>query len=130
MTGTSDTASRTQRVGHSESDAASGTPLPDRSYTPGRMSTWLVERRLRKTAARLRSLRSELEVLNEQIVHLGDDAADAELRALVSESPMGSEPREARAHADALQKHRDHVIGEIHRLEQQQDHLLDQLNAS
>ena len=94
------------------------------------MGKWIIERRLRKTAMRLRSLRAELEVLDEQLVHLGDDAADAELRALVSETPLGSEPREARAHADALGRHRTHVVDEIHRLEQVQDQLLDQMNAS
>lgn len=57
------------------------------------MGKRIIERRLRKTAMRLRSLRSELEVLDEHLIHLGDDAADAELRALVSESPVGSEPR-------------------------------------
>ncbi|MCX6522337.1 MAG: hypothetical protein NTZ21_16890 [Actinobacteria bacterium] len=94
------------------------------------MGKRIIERRLRKTAMRLRSLRSELEVLDEQVLHLGDDAADAELRALVSETPLGSEPREARAHADALAKHRAHVVDEIHRLEQLQDTLLDQLNLA
>ncbi len=94
------------------------------------MGKRIIERRLRKTAMRLRSLRSELEVLDEHLIHLGDDAADAELRALVSESPVGSEPREARSHADALAKHRLHVVDEIHRLEQLQDHLLDQMNVS
>ncbi len=94
------------------------------------MGTRIIERRLRKTADRLRVLRNELEVLDEQLIHLRDDAADAELRALVSESPVGSEPRQARAHADAVEKHRTHVVDEIHRLEQTQDRLLDQLNLS
>ncbi len=94
------------------------------------MGKRIIERRLGKTADRLRVLRNELEVLDEQLIHLRDDAADAELRALVSESPLGSEPRQARAHADAIAKHRTHVIDEIHRLEQTQDRLLDQLNLS
>jgi hypothetical protein len=99
-------------------------------YTSAIMGKRIIERRLRKTAMRLRSLRGELAVLDEQVVHLGDDATDAELRALVSETPLGSEPREARAHTDALVKHRAHVVEEIHRLELLQDSLLDQLNLS
>ena len=40
------------------------------------MAAWLVERRLSKTASRLKSLRSELDVIDEQLRHLGDDADD------------------------------------------------------
>jgi hypothetical protein len=90
----------------------------------------MVERRLKSTGKRLRSLREELRVIDEQLVHLGDDAADAELRALVSETPQGTEPREARGQVDAMARHRAHVVAEIHRLEVLQDQLLDQLNGS
>ncbi len=90
----------------------------------------MVERRLRRTGTRLRSLRDELRVIDEQLVHLGEDAADAELRALVSETPQGTEPREARASADAMARHRRRVTDEIQRLEQLQDDLLDRLNRS
>lgn len=94
------------------------------------MGTWLLERRLRRTATRLRSLRDELRVIDEQLLHLGDEAADAELRVLVSDTPQGTEPREARASADAMARHRRRVTDEIGRLEQQQDELLDRMNAS
>lgn len=90
----------------------------------------MVERRLRRTGTRLRSLRDELRVIDEQLVHLGEDAADAELRALVSETPQGTEPREARASADAMARHRRRVTDEIQRLEQLQDDLLDRMNRS
>ena len=37
----------------------------------------LVERRLAEVSDRLRALREELRVIDEQLVHLGDDADDA-----------------------------------------------------
>jgi len=51
------------------------------------MGNWLVERRLSQVASRLKSLRSELAVIDEQMIHLGDDADDQAIRALVSEPP-------------------------------------------
>ena len=93
------------------------------------MGSWSIERKLRKNAARLRSLRDELRVIDEQLPFISDDAADAELRALVSETPLGTESREAREHADAMSRHRTRVVAEIRDLEQRQDDLLDRINT-
>jgi hypothetical protein len=88
----------------------------------------LVERRLRAISKRLRTLRDEITVIDDQLAHLSDDADDAGIRALVSETPgAGSAYREAKAHADAMRNHRAHVIATIAELEQRQDELLDQL---
>ena len=76
------------------------------------MGTWLTERRLTQVAARLRSLREELAMIDEQIVQFADDADELSLRALVSETPQAShESNEARKHLDAMRKHRAHVAG-------------------
>lgn len=92
------------------------------------MSTWLLERRLSKVASRLRALRAELSLIDEQLTHLGDDAEEQEIRALVSETPAASfDARDARRHVDAMSKHRAHVLEEIHELEQRQDELLDRM---
>ena len=94
------------------------------------MSAWMVERRLTKVAARLKSLRAEVAIIDEQLRHLGDDAEDQEIRALVAETPGAShEARAARGHVEAMQKHRDHVTAELADLEQRQDDLLDQLTT-
>ena len=45
------------------------------------MGNWLVERRLSQVAIRLKSLRTELSVIDEQMIHLGDDADDQAIRA-------------------------------------------------
>ena len=90
----------------------------------------LIERRLAKVGARLKSLRGELAVIDEQLVHLADDADDQELRALVSETPNASgEATQARRHVESMQKHRAHVVAEIAELEARQDELLDRLTA-
>lgn len=89
-----------------------------------------IERRLRTTTSRLRSLRDELAVIDEQLAHLADDAADSNLRALVSDSTGDSyEARKAHEHAEAMAAHRAHVVTSIHQLELRQDELLDQLSA-
>jgi hypothetical protein len=92
------------------------------------MGNWLVERRLSQVSVRLKSLRSELAVIDEQMAHLADDADDQAIRALVSETAGASyEARDARRHVEALAKHRAHVVEEVAKLEVRQDELLDRL---
>lgn len=94
------------------------------------MSKSLVERRLRQVAERLRQLRDELQVTDEQLALLADTADDARLRALVSETPVADhDHREAERHADAMRRHREAVVDEIAKLERAQDELLDKLVA-
>ncbi len=94
------------------------------------MASWLIERRLSQTVTRLKSLRAELAHIDEQIDVFVSDADDTELRALVSETPGAAfEANDARKHADAMTKHRQHVIDSIRDLEAKQDDLLDKLTA-
>ena len=92
------------------------------------MGNWLVERRLSQVATRLKSLRAELAVIDEQMIYLGDEADDTEIRAVVAETAGASlEARDARRHVDAHAKHRAKVIEEIASLELRQDELLDRM---
>lgn len=94
------------------------------------MSRSLVERRLSEVASRLKQLREELAVSDEQLVHLAAEADDARLRALVSETPLaGREHQDAQRHADAMLRHRSEVLEDIAKLELAQDELLDRLLA-
>ncbi|SRR6266508_63241 len=94
------------------------------------MSRSLVERRLTEVAERLKELRGELNVTDEQLVMLADAADDARIRSLVSETPLADrEHRDAQRHADVMSKHRAEVLANIERLEQTQDELLDRLLA-
>ena len=94
------------------------------------MSKWLVERKLSEAADRLRQLRAELNVVEEQLASLSDAADDARLRAMVSETPMADrEHRDAQKHADAMSRHRGELVSEIAELQRAQDELLERLFA-
>ena len=94
------------------------------------MSKWLVERKLSEAAERLRQLRTELGVVDEQLAFLVDAADEARLRAMVSETPMADrEHREAQKHADAMSRHRAQLVTEIAELGRSQDELLERLFA-
>ena len=94
------------------------------------MSRSLVERRLSEVATRLKRLREDLALADEQLAHLAEAADDARLRSLVSETPVAErEHQEAQRHAEAMQRHRADVVAEISQLEQAQDQLLDRFMA-
>ncbi|MEZ5169538.1 MAG: hypothetical protein R3A49_02180 [Acidimicrobiia bacterium] len=94
------------------------------------MSDSILQRRLVDIAERLKRRRSELGVADEQVLFLEEEAEDARLRALVSETPLAEvEARDARRHADALRRHRDAVAEAIEELVREQDSLLDRLAA-
>ena len=94
------------------------------------MSKSLVERRLVEVGDRLKRLRDDLRVADEQLVQFTDEAEDARIRALVSETPLADrEHRDAARHADAMRRHREALVSEIAALEQSQDELLDRLVA-
>jgi len=94
------------------------------------MARTLLEQRLTDVAERLVVLRRELAVADEQLAHFADEADEARLRALVSETPLADrEHREARRHAEAMGRHRATLQSEIVELERAQDDLLDRLIA-
>ena len=92
------------------------------------MARWLVEKRLSQSAERLRQLRAELAVVDEQLVFFNDAADEARLRSLVSETPLADhEHRDAQKHAEAMNRRRSELVGAIRDLERTQDELLDKL---
>lgn len=94
------------------------------------MSRRLVERKLYESADRLRQVRAELAVVDEQLAFLVDAADEARLRAMVSETPMADrEHREAQKHADAMGRHRSMLVAEVAELERAQNELLERLFA-
>ena len=94
------------------------------------MSRSLVERKLAQVSERLKELRAELGVVDEQLAFFAEAADDARLRALVSETPLaGREHVDAQKHADAMARHRASVVANIGELERSQDELLDRLMA-
>ncbi|MFM7046773.1 MAG: hypothetical protein ACKOXX_02575 [Actinomycetota bacterium] len=88
----------------------------------------LTRHRLARCGATLRELREELRVSKEQLEVVSDDAADAELRAIVAETPSAEAiHRESQGHYMALAHHVQHLEARITDLERQQDELLDRL---
>jgi hypothetical protein len=95
------------------------------------VSRTLIERRLRDVSERMKAVARELAVAEEQLAHFAEDADDARLRALVSETPMAErDHREAQRHAEAMRRHRDDLVAEVLQLEQSQNELLDRLVAA
>jgi hypothetical protein len=94
------------------------------------MSRSILERRLVDVSERLKRLRAELAVIDEQAAFLEEEADDARLRAMVAETPLvDAEARDARRHADAIARHRESLVQSIAALGQEQDSLLDRMAA-
>ena len=95
------------------------------------MSRSLIERRLTDVSQRLRRVREELALLDEQREVFTDAAEDARVRSLVSETPIAHrEYEEAQRHADAMDRSRRLLLGQIAELSATQDELLDRLVVS
>ena len=96
----------------------------------GPMSRSMLERKLIEVGERLKQLRAELVITDEQMLQFVEEADDARLRALVSETPLADrEHHDAQRHADAMGRHRAEVQSTIEQLERRQDELLDRLSA-
>ncbi len=87
-----------------------------------------IERRLRLIGRQMSALRDDLLESEGQSRQLVDEADDARLRALVSETPLAErEHRQADRHAERLQRHRERTISRLNELEDEQNDLLDRL---
>jgi hypothetical protein len=92
------------------------------------MPRTLLQRRLIDVSDRLKRLRAELAVTDEQCAFFEAEAEDARLRSLVSETPMAdAEAREVRRHADAQTRQRDTLRRAVSELEAEQNALLDRM---
>lgn len=89
------------------------------------MQRFLLERRIRDVHARLVRAREELAVLDEQLAVVADEAEDARLRSLVSETPLAEHDyAEVRRHVDAMTRAREALRGSVEELTRRQDELL------
>ena len=94
------------------------------------MARRVIERRLAEVGSRLQRLHSELAVAEEQLAHFEEEADEARVRALVSETAIADKDRRgAERHAASMTRHRDGLREEIQRLETAQDELLDRFTA-
>ena len=91
----------------------------------------MLQRRMAGISARIREVREELRIVDDQLAHLVDDADEKSLRALVAETPAaGLEHREARRHADAMQRHRSSLMASLADLNAKMDELLDRMKEA
>jgi len=87
-----------------------------------------IERRLSDAHDRLMRARTELAILDEQLVVVNEMADDTRLRALVAETPVATkEYDEASRHATVLAQNRNTLVDRIAELQRRQDELLDRL---
>lgn len=92
------------------------------------MSRAAIEAKLRELTDRIRRLRQELAVLDEQLVVFRETADETRMQAMVDESPLSrSEHGEAQRHADAHIRTRDKLAATLAELERSRDDLLDRL---
>lgn len=95
---------------------------------PMGISERLARHRLTRCTSTLKELREDLRVTREHFEVMRDDATDAELRAIVSETPSAEAVnRESQGHFVAIQRHLAHLEARIAEFENEQDVLLDTL---
>jgi hypothetical protein len=96
---------------------------------PAGIEQRVVRHRLSRVTATLQELREDLRITREQFEIMGDDAADAELRAIVSETPSAeADHRDSQRHFLAIAKHLAYLEEAITNNERELDSLLDRLN--
>jgi chromosome segregation ATPase len=94
------------------------------------MQPFFVERRIRDLHERLVRARQELAVLNEQYAVVSEQAEEARLRSLVSETPLAAhEYGEVKRHADAMARARDALVSSVSELEARRDELLQHVGS-
>jgi chromosome segregation ATPase len=94
------------------------------------MQRILLERRIRDVHTRLVRAREDLAVLDEQLAVVTEEADEARVRSLVSETPLAAhEHSEAARHVDAMNKARAALAGTVTDLEQRQDELLSNVSG-
>jgi hypothetical protein len=95
------------------------------------MNKSMIERKLTEVGDDLKKTREELRISTEQFDHFANEAEEARIRAMVSETPIAEQEfQEASRHAETMRRHHDELIGRISELEAKQDSLLDQMMGS
>ncbi len=90
-----------------------------------------IEKKLSSVTDELKAESEHVGRLDQQLLHVSNEAEDLRLRAIVSETPLASaEHREAVKSVAALRRDRERSITRIAELERKQDELLDRLVAT
>lgn len=90
-----------------------------------------IERKLRDNGDELKRARDDLRISTEQLEQLANEADEARIRSMVSETPLSEQSfHEASRHAETMRRHHAELQNRILELEARQDQLLDQMGAS
>ena len=91
----------------------------------------MIERKLRENGDELKRAHEEHRVSTEQLEHLTDEADEARIRAMASETPLAEQEfYEASRHAEKMRRHHTELEERISLLETRQDQLLDEMMGS
>ncbi len=89
-----------------------------------------LEKRLLEISRRIKKEKEDLLVAEEQLISLIDDADEARIRSLVSETAISdNDRRDSARQSENMEKYCQKIRNEIQRLEEIQDELLDKLNT-
>jgi len=89
-----------------------------------------LEKRLMEISRRIKKEKEDLLVAEEQLISLINDADEARIRSLVSETAISdNDRRDSARQSKNMEKYCQKIRNEIHRLEEIQDGLLDKLNV-
>ena len=89
-----------------------------------------LEKRLMEISRRIKKEKEDLLVAEEQLISLINDADEARIRSLVSETAISdNDRRDSARQSKNMEKYFQKIRNEIHRLEEIQDGLLDKLNV-
>ena len=87
-------------------------------------------RKVQDLQARIVTMRAEVAVLDDQIEVMDAEVQELRVRAVVSETPLAvKEHAEAARHAELAHRARQDWIDEIRRVEEERDHLLDEISV-
>jgi len=85
-----------------------------------------IEKRLLEISSRIKKEKEDLLVAEEQLTSLINDADEARIRSLVSETAFSDNERRGSARqAENMENYCQKILNEIYRLEEMQDELLD-----
>jgi len=91
----------------------------------------MIERKLRENGDELKRATEELRISTEQLSQLSDEAEEARIRSMASETPLAEQAFfDASRHADKMQRHHTELEERITFLEARQDELLDEMMGS
>jgi len=89
------------------------------------MQRFILEHRIRDLHSKLLRARAELALIEEQLVVVNEEAEDARVRSLVSETPLATHDyAEVRRHADAMERARDSMRARVDDLQRRRDELI------